>query len=241
MSSPEFYNILAQYKFVLAMENAVCDDYVTEKLWRSFYVGSVPIVYGSSRIQDILPDTQTAIEVLKFDSPYKLAAYLHELNANDTEYDKYLRYKRPNGVKNQVLLEMMNSRLWGINNDRTRMSHIDAFECLVCKRLNENQERTKLGKETIKYHATREHYGCPLPYTFSDKGVLLDESKRGAGDWKESTFAFSYQFAKLQLDVLFEDYLPDKIYNFTSKMIKDAAIGRHYASQMKNQKYPVKP
>jgi alpha-1,3-fucosyltransferase 10 len=235
MSSPEFYNILAQYKFVLAMENAICDDYITEKLWRSFYVGSVPVVYGSSRLQDMLPDSHSAIEVLKFEGPRQLAAYLHELNANDTEYNKYLRYKRPNGVNNRVLIDMMNSRQWGINNDRTRMSHIDAFECMVCKRLNENLERKKLGKEPFKYQATKEHYGCPPPYTFSDNGTLIDESKQGTSLWKESTFSFSFQFAKLQLDVLFEKYLPEKNYNFTSKMLKDAAISLHYASQMKNQ------
>jgi hypothetical protein len=28
MSSEDLYRILAKYKFVLAMENAVCDDYV---------------------------------------------------------------------------------------------------------------------------------------------------------------------------------------------------------------------
>lgn len=28
MGSEEFYKIIANYKFVLAMENAVCDDYV---------------------------------------------------------------------------------------------------------------------------------------------------------------------------------------------------------------------
>jgi hypothetical protein len=38
-----------QYKFVLAMENAVSDEYMTEKLWRNIHVGAVPIYYGSSK------------------------------------------------------------------------------------------------------------------------------------------------------------------------------------------------
>jgi hypothetical protein len=49
MSSQEFYEFLSSYKFSLAMENAVCDDYVTEKFWRPFIAGSVPIVFGSSK------------------------------------------------------------------------------------------------------------------------------------------------------------------------------------------------
>jgi alpha-1,3-fucosyltransferase 10 len=34
MEEQAFYQILAQYKFILAFQNAVCDDYITEKLCR---------------------------------------------------------------------------------------------------------------------------------------------------------------------------------------------------------------
>lgn len=51
MHSEEFYRFAARYKFTLAMENAVCDDYMTEKLWRPFRVGSVPIIFGSSKVK----------------------------------------------------------------------------------------------------------------------------------------------------------------------------------------------
>jgi len=51
MDHGDFYGLLSKYKFVMAAENAVCDDYITEKLWRSFYVGTVPIIYGSPSIK----------------------------------------------------------------------------------------------------------------------------------------------------------------------------------------------
>ena len=54
MNHHDFYNILAKYKFTFATENAVCDDYITEKFWRSFHVGSVPIVFGSPKIEVLL-------------------------------------------------------------------------------------------------------------------------------------------------------------------------------------------
>ena len=38
MKDIEFLHILAKYKFVLAIENAVCDDYITEKLWKVIQV-----------------------------------------------------------------------------------------------------------------------------------------------------------------------------------------------------------
>lgn len=51
MNSEEFLKILAQYKFSLAFENAVCRDYITEKLWRPLVVGSVPVYYGSPAVE----------------------------------------------------------------------------------------------------------------------------------------------------------------------------------------------
>jgi hypothetical protein len=36
------WNITAQYKFTIAIENSISLDYVTEKLFHSFIVGTVP-------------------------------------------------------------------------------------------------------------------------------------------------------------------------------------------------------
>ena len=49
MSHDDFHHYLARYKFVFALENAVCEDYITEKFWRPFIIGSVPIIYGSPK------------------------------------------------------------------------------------------------------------------------------------------------------------------------------------------------
>ncbi len=51
MTSPDFFRLLAKYKFAFAIENAVCDDYVTEKFWRPLRLGVVPIAFGSSKIK----------------------------------------------------------------------------------------------------------------------------------------------------------------------------------------------
>lgn len=36
---PNFMKLVAKYKFTLAFENAACDDYITEKLWRPLIAG----------------------------------------------------------------------------------------------------------------------------------------------------------------------------------------------------------
>lgn len=48
MNHADFYHILAKYKFVVLAENNICDDYMTEKFWRPFIVGSVPIVIAAN-------------------------------------------------------------------------------------------------------------------------------------------------------------------------------------------------
>ena len=51
MDHPDFYKVIAQYKFTLAVENGICDDYITEKIWRPWMLGSVPIILGSPKIR----------------------------------------------------------------------------------------------------------------------------------------------------------------------------------------------
>lgn len=51
MDHKEFYKLNAKYKFSLAMENGLCPDYMTEKLWRPFHLGSVPIILGSPKVK----------------------------------------------------------------------------------------------------------------------------------------------------------------------------------------------
>ena len=51
MEHNDFYKLNARYKFSLAMENGLCPDYMTEKLWRPFHLGSVPIILGSPKVK----------------------------------------------------------------------------------------------------------------------------------------------------------------------------------------------
>lgn len=51
MQHSDLKRLVAKYKFSIVAENAICDDYVTEKLWRTLEVGSVPIIIGSPKIR----------------------------------------------------------------------------------------------------------------------------------------------------------------------------------------------
>jgi alpha-1,3-fucosyltransferase 10 len=202
----------------------------TEKLWRSFYIGSVPIVYGSAKSKEIFPSEKSAIEILDFKSAKELADFIHRLNQNDTEYDEYLTFKKKNGVTNKVLVDLLSKRGWGINNDRIRGSYIDHFECMVCNQLHENVEKRKRGEAIVPKQASKEHYGCPKPYTFSEEGVLLEDSYKNKPAWKESTFVTSYEISNAEQKIFFEKYYSENNFNFTYKSLRKEALDYHFKS-----------
>lgn len=159
----EFRAIIAKYRFALAIENAACDDYMTEKLWRPLSVGTVPIYWGSSLVGDWIPNPGSIINIREFKSPQQLAQYLHKLLLNDTLYDSHLQHKNEHLITNMNLIQSMRDRKWGINNDFERGNFIEHFECYVCDQLisrNSFQEDVPIPRRT---QANLSHYGCPEP------------------------------------------------------------------------------
>ncbi|CAH1793923.1 unnamed protein product [Owenia fusiformis] len=188
MDHMDFYKLQAKYKFTMAAENAICDDYMTEKLWRPLFVGSVPIIVGSPKVRDFLPDNHSAIIVDDFKTVKDLTNYLMYLNENDEEYDKYLEFKRT-GVKNKYLKDFMSKREWGINNDWKKPNFIDSFECVVCNRLHENIKREKQGLPIKKHIVNANHYGCPKPKKYPEGGSLVRvEDEWHSQEWVNSLY-----------------------------------------------------
>ncbi|CAF4936848.1 unnamed protein product [Rotaria sp. Silwood1] len=221
MEHDEVLKLVGKYKFALAFENAICTDYITEKFWRPLKVGTVPIVYGSDRFQDFLPDNHSAISMLDFATPADLAHYIHELNNNDTLYDFYRYFKLNRIISNDTLLvQTMSARTWGINNDRIRGNFINKLECVVCERVHETRQDS-----TIKYQAKFDDYGCPPPTTFDKYGRKLERT----GNWYRT-----YEYTRCQLEV-FQELIDQKNYNFTEKDIYNAASKRFSPSFQKNE------
>uniref|UniRef100_H2ZF44 Fucosyltransferase n=1 Tax=Ciona savignyi TaxID=51511 RepID=H2ZF44_CIOSA len=87
---------LKRHKFYLAFENSVrCRDYITEKFWDNALKNDmVPVVWGPAK-EDVLAvaPIDSFIHCDDFESPAKLAEYLHFLDQNDDEYRKYFRWR----------------------------------------------------------------------------------------------------------------------------------------------------
>lgn len=174
----------SRYKFTLTIENAVCEDYISEKLWRALTVGSVPIYFGSPSVrvriyslelrireyplltiffhQDWLPNFDSAILIDEFREPEQLAAYIKRLDENDARYEDYLRHKLEGSISNKLLKKVLRSRQWW-NLD----SAIEEFECQLCLRLH---------RPGIKDSAVDErHYECDVTKTATGNSTSVQE------------------------------------------------------------------
>lgn len=84
-----------KYKFYLAFENSWCEDYVTEKFFRSLNNDVVPVVLAPKEVVNysILAPPNSYINALDFDSAKQLADYLKLLDARDDLYARYFDWK----------------------------------------------------------------------------------------------------------------------------------------------------
>ena len=80
------------YKFYLAFENCLCQDYVTEKFFHSFEYNMVPVVFGGANYSLYAPPG-SYINALDYDSVEDLAKHLTYLDQNDDEYLKYFSWR----------------------------------------------------------------------------------------------------------------------------------------------------
>ena len=90
-----------QYKFYLSFENSICNEYMTEKLYRALNIHVVPIVLGGANYTDLLPPN-SYIDIKNFTHPRKLAEYLHQLDKDDDLYNSYFEWKKKYRVKGQA-------------------------------------------------------------------------------------------------------------------------------------------
>lgn len=81
------------YKFVLAFENSLCTDYVTDKLYSALQNGVVPVVYGEADYRAYAP-SNSYINARDFGSPLELANYLWLLHQNDHLYQNYFTWNQ---------------------------------------------------------------------------------------------------------------------------------------------------
>lgn len=87
-------DIIKQYKFTIAFENAISQDYVTEKFFDPLQVGSVPIYLGAPDIDRFSPGEHAFIDVRDYASPKDLADDIMRYCRDISRYNSLLEWKR---------------------------------------------------------------------------------------------------------------------------------------------------
>lgn len=154
LNGDEFLNFVARYKFVIAIENGVCNDYVTEKFWRAIKVGTIPIYFGSPSISHWLPNPKSAILLQDFPTPKLLSEFLKQLLNHDELYEEYLDHKIKQTIMNKRLIEESQSRPYQFDS----LNSVDKFQCYVCEKLYEGIK----GNQDINI-VNSKHYDCSKP------------------------------------------------------------------------------
>ncbi|CAG8839518.1 9546_t:CDS:1, partial [Cetraspora pellucida] len=85
--------VISKYPFYLAIENCQDKDYTTEKVWDTFKLGVVPVIWGAPNIRSYLPHPKSAIYINDFPDTESLANYLKYLASNETAYLEYHEWR----------------------------------------------------------------------------------------------------------------------------------------------------
>ena len=126
--------VLRRYKFILAFENSLCEDYISEKPYRNgLLIGVVPVVMSGANLSDpyILPPG-SFIDAELFSSVPALVKFLQEVGTNPKLYNKYFEWQQE----------------WDIQLISTNEGH-DEFRkdyfCPLCIKLHEDDNPKIIG------------------------------------------------------------------------------------------------
>ncbi|KAM4032079.1 GDP-fucose protein O-fucosyltransferase 4 [Anomaloglossus baeobatrachus] len=220
----EFMAFTARYKFHLAMENAICADYMTEKLWRPLHIGAIPIYRGSPSVKHWMPNNHSIILIDDFATPKDLAEFIISMDENDESYLRYLEYKKPGGVINKQLLANIENREWGVN-DMTAPNYLNGFECFVCDHENHRVKAEKKHKKTkhespapAPHIAGNSHMGCPMPVPGLGSADDLPEDDSWKQMWLQDYWQSFDQGEALTAMILRNETSQDKFWDFMHEM-----------------------
>jgi hypothetical protein len=89
--SPQYFNMLSNYKFMICCENTKMETYTTEKIVNPYLGRTIPIYWGSHNIKNIFnPDSMLFLEDETEESINKLVEKIIELDNDDEKYLEFI-------------------------------------------------------------------------------------------------------------------------------------------------------
>ena len=119
-------SIRSRYKFYFAVENSVCEDYITEKYCSKLAAGLVPVVFGGANYSRLaIPGTY--INARDFKSLKELADRLHYLNSNDTAYNEFFKWTYTRKIEGKHSMCRVCEALWNPELESKRFLNLGQF------------------------------------------------------------------------------------------------------------------
>ncbi|PAV83196.1 hypothetical protein WR25_16583 [Diploscapter pachys] len=145
-------SIFESYPFYVAIENTVCKDYITEKLFSRIDIPSIPIVMKRKTYEDANIPPSLFIALDDFKGPKEMAEYLKMLQTNMTAYKKHMTWRQ----------DEWTMAPWNAPGFRNGM-------CRLCERLWE-ANRTSKSIEDIESHY-KQSAACENDNSFVKKWI----------------------------------------------------------------------
>ncbi|XP_064462078.1 alpha-(1,3)-fucosyltransferase C-like isoform X2 [Ornithodoros turicata] len=136
-----FRKFESEYYFWLALENSLCRDYVTEKLFYALQRVIVPVALGAVNYSAVAAP-HSVIDASAFEGPKELADYMENVKSDFRLYQRYLEWK-----------------------DRYDVVSWDDRFCSLCEKLYSAHFRTKSAVEDLSSWWIRDS-GC---YEWNDE------------------------------------------------------------------------
>lgn len=86
--------LYTHYKYVIAFENAISDDYVTEKFYDPLLSGAVPIYLGASNIRDYIPGNNCFVDASAYLTPKALADFINASYQDEEVYASFQEWRK---------------------------------------------------------------------------------------------------------------------------------------------------
>ncbi|PIK44352.1 hypothetical protein BSL78_18794 [Apostichopus japonicus] len=141
----EYLQTSSEYKFVLALENSCCSQYITEKFWDALTIhNQIPVVYGATREEyEKVAPPNSFIFIQDFSSLEMLSKTIQEIGSDEEKYKRYHSWRRLGYTMKQ-------------HKGKDRI-----YKCHSICRLSEHERRAKHG-EKFHFNETGELYygGC---------------------------------------------------------------------------------
>ena len=125
------------YKYYLSFENALCKDYVTEKLYNILPLDMVPIVRGGANYSRFVPE-KWYINTADFSSPKQLAEHLYSIDKKPEIYLQYFKHR--NKYTGKGYFGVKNLKSW----------------CSLCENLNSPHKKHNVYKDIAQWWSEKD-------------------------------------------------------------------------------------